>query len=259
MEERYKLFNGDCLDIMDKLIEQGVKVDAIICDPPFGTTSCKWDSVIPFDEMWNRLDKLIKDDGAIVLFGTEPFSSYLRMSNIKNYKYDWIWEKSRMLGFTHCKNKPMGKFENVIVFSKANVKHVGQPNRMKYNPQGLKAFNKVVSGIKDCPADREGHKISRPSHKSYIQEYTNYPHNILKFNSVGKPVHPTQKPAELLEYLVKTYTDEGEIVLDFTMGSGSTGVACINTNREFIGIELENKYYEIAKNRIKQAIDSQKI
>jgi site-specific DNA-methyltransferase (adenine-specific) len=250
----YKLYNGDCLEVMDRLIEEGVKVDAIICDPPYGTTACKWDTVIPFDEMWERLNKLIKPNGAIVLFGSEPFSSALRMSNIKNYKYDWIWKKTRMLGFTHCKNKPMNKYENISVFSKAKVKHRGQNNRMEYNPQGLIPYNKMVKGSKDCEADKKGHRLHRPSNKSeYIQEFTNYPHNILEFNSVGNTVHPTQKSVELMEYLIKTYTNENELVLDFAMGSGSTGVACMNTNRQFIGIELDKNYFEIAEKRIKEA------
>lgn len=143
-----------------------------------------------------------------------------------------------------------------MVFSQASIKHAGQSNRMEYNPQGLIPFNKVVNGNKDCAGDKEGHRFARPSHKSYVQEYTNYPHNILKFNNVGNTVHPTQKPVDLLEYLINTYTEENQIVLDFTMGSGSTGVACMNTGRKFIGIELEEKYFDIAKQRIKESVET---
>lgn len=244
------LINGDCLEVMDRLIEEDVVVDAIICDPPFGTTSCDWDSTIPFNEMWDRLNKLIKPSGAIVLFGTDPFSSRLRLSNIKDYKYDWVWVKTRMSGFTHSKNRPLAKHENISVFSKGKIKHRGQSNRMEYNPQGLIPCNKIVNGTRDAEADKKGHKLFRPSHKTYVQEFTNYPHNILEFNSVGNTVHPTQKPVELMEYLIKTYTNEGELVLDFTMGSGSTGVACMNTNRKFIGIELDENYFKIGIDRI---------
>ena len=251
--DRYELYNGDCLEVMDKLIEQGVKVDCILTDPPYGTTACKWDNVILFEPMWERLNKLIKPSGAIVLFGTEPFSSSLRASNIRNYKYDWYWNKSKALGFAHCKNKPMNKVEVISVFSLSNIKHKGQPNRMEYNPQGLIPYNKLVKGNnKSCEGDTNGHRYARPSHKEYIREFTNYPTNILEFNNEGNTVHPTQKPVALLEYLIKTYTNETELVLDFTMGSGSTGVACMNTNRKFIGIELDKVYFDIAKNRIEE-------
>lgn len=235
----YQLYNGDCLEIMDKLIDQGIKVDCILTDPPYGTTACKWDSVIPFADMWERLNKLIKPNGAIVLFGSEPFSSHLRMSNIKNYKYDWIWEKSRFSNQMLAKKQPLKIHENISVFN-GNI----------YNPVGLIKVNKVT---------KQGSRITdnigggvRPT--SYIQEFTNYPKTIQKFKSVGKTVHPTQKPVDLLEYLIKTYTNENEVVLDFTMGSGSTGVACMNTGRKFIGIELDKHYFDIAEGRIKDAL-----
>ena len=240
---------------MDRLIEEGVRVDCVLTDVPYGTTACKWDNIIPFEPMWERINKLIKPNGAIVLFGSEPFSSNLRLSNIENYKYDWYWNKSRALGFAHCKNKPMNKVETISVFSLSKVKHKGQLNRMEYNPQGLLPYDKLVKGNnKACEGDTNGHKYARPSHKEYIQEFTNYPVNILKFNNEGNTVHSTQKPILLMEYLIKTYTDEGDVVLDFTMGSGSTGVACMNTGRKFIGIELDENYFNIAKNRIENSI-----
>ena len=239
------LHKGDCLEVMDKLIAEGVKVDTIITDPPYGTTACKWDSVIPFPEMWLRLNKLIKPNGAIVLFGSEPFSSALRMSNIKNYKYDWVWEKNLKTGNLNAKRMPMGGHELVHIFAKKSP---------TYNPQKRKRTNEVKSGNK---------KNSKTSvYGSQKEEYTDNqsdlinPDTIIKnikcvHNSSGK-VHPTQKPVALMEYLIKTYTNENELVLDFTMGSGTTGVACVNTNRNFIGIELDETYFNIAKERIEK-------
>ena len=237
------LIQGDCLEEMDKLIEQGVTVDAIITDEPYGTTACKWDSVIPFDEMWERLNKLIKPNGAIVLFGSEPFSSALRMSNIKNYKYDWIWNKKAFSNQMMAKKQPLRIVENVIVF-----------NSKIYKPQGLIEINKVTKQGSRITDNIGGGKRKT----SYIQTHTNYPRNILEYSKDRPSKHPTQKPVPLMEYLIKTYTNENETVLDFTMGSGSTGVACKNTNRKFIGIELDKDYFKIAQDRIK-AIDNKLI
>ena len=226
----YKLYQGDCLEVMDRLIEEGIKVDMILTDPPYGTTACKWDNVIPFDEMWIRINKLIKTNGAIVLFGNEPFSSNLRISNIKNYKYDWVWNK-RPVNFLNAKRQPLREVENIMVF-----------NSKIYNPQGL-IYKERINKRSNSTETNSKHGLSN---KSY---YTNYPKQILRF--IGeRGLHPTQKPVALLEYLIKTYTNEGELVLDFTMGSGSTGVACINTNRKFIGVELNEKYFNIAKDRL---------
>ena len=241
--EDLQLLFGDCLERM-KEIPDG-SVDLILTDPPYGTTACKWDSVITFEPMWEQLKRIIIPNGAIVFFASEPFSSALRMSNIKQYKYDWIWSKSRALGFTNAKNKPMNKHEVVSVFSSGTCAN-GSKNKMPYFPQGLVSYGKTVSGIKSCKADilYGGHNFSRKSHKdSFTQEFTNYPSQILEFKNEGKTVHPTQKPVSLLEYLIKTYTNENEVVLDFTMGSGSTGVACVNTNRNFIGIEMDEKIF----------------
>ena len=236
------LYQGDCLEIMDKLIKQGVRVDAIITDPPYGTTACKWDSIIPFDEMWKRLNKLIKPNGAIVLFGCEPFSSKLRCSNLKNYKYDWVWVKSRNSNPSLAKSQPLRHYENILVFSKNN-------NKVLYYPQmeeGEEYKTRKVAGGKFA-----GSKVNKTEQKIEKRK-GRYPKNVINFKSCypNEIVHPTQKPVELLEYLIKTYTNEDEVILDFTMGSGSTGVACLNTNRKFIGIELDEKYFEIAKNRI---------
>ena len=245
-----KLYKGDCLEEMDKLIAKGIKVDAIITDPPYGTTACKWDSVIPFDAMWERLNKLIKPNGAIVLFGSEPFSSALRMSNIKKYKYDWIWEKEKATDHLNGKFRPMKKHELISVFSEGASSYSTNGN-MSYNPQGLVEIEPKLqkrSGVKS-EYTHSNHNVPT------IQKQTNFPTTILKVNGESKNrVHPTQKPVALMEYLIKTYTNEHETVLDFTMGSGTTGVACKNTNREFIGIEKDEDYFNIAKSRIENYI-----
>ena len=237
----YKLYQGDCLEIMDELIENGIKVDMVLTDPPYGTTACKWDSIIPFNEMWSRVNKLVKPNGAIVLFGSEPFSSALRMSNIKNYKYDLIWIKNNAGNFQLAKKQFLKYHENISIFYKK------QP---AYNPQGLIKLKNPITQSNKGKAGKLGHLSSAQKRASYKQEYTNYPKSILKFNRPSKPLHPTQKPVDLLEYLIKTYTNEGDLVLDFTMGSGSTGVACLDTNRNFIGIELDENYFKIAQDRI---------
>ena len=244
-KENYKLYLGDCLEVMDKLIEQGVVVDAIITDPPFGTTKCKWDSVIPFDEMWSRLNKLIKPNGAIVLFSSQPFTSNLVMSNIKNFKYEWIWHKNKGGNPLNAKKMPMKQHENICVFYKKfptynpiMEERYGQgKERVKYKVQGGRFKEDKVYGEVD--------NIVRNTQYSELRN----PQTVQFFN-VERGLHPTQKPIKLMEYLIKTYTNEGELVLDFTMGSGSTGVACLNINRKFIGIELEEKYFNIAVDRM---------
>ena len=244
-----KLYNEDCLIAMDRMIEDGVKVDAIITDPPYGTTACKWDSVIPFDLMWEQLKRVIKPDGAIVLFGSEPFSSALRISNIKDYKYDWYWLKSKPTGFVHAKNKPLKNVELISVFSDGTTVHKSQSkNRMTYNPQNLIRINKKMKSSVNKFGTING---KRPSHQdTFIQEYTNYPRMTIDIQIETKPIHPTQKPVALMEYLIKTYTNEGELVLDFTAGSFTTGVACQNTNRDFIGIEMDDNYFKIGSDRM---------
>ena len=244
-----KLYKGDCLELM-KQIPNG-SIDAIITDPPYGTTDCKWDSIIPFDLMWEQLNRIIKPNGAIVLFGSEPFSTHLRMGNLENYKYDIYWLKNKVTGFTQARNKPMKNLELISVFSDGTTVHKTQSkNRMTYNPQGLTLINKVKKNGKRKYGSIVG---ARPSHKDdYIQEFTNYPKMTVDFE-VEHGLHPTQKPVPLLEYLIKTYTNEGDTVLDFTMGSGSTGVACVNTFRKFIGVEMDENYFNIATKRIEEA------
>ena len=230
---------------MDRLIEEGVKVDCVLTDPPYGTTACKWDIIIPFDKMWERLNKLIKPYGAIVLFGSEPFSSNLRMSNIKNYKYDWVWDKKKPSNFPLAKKQPMKYHENIIVFNSKiyypiMVKVEGRKAKKRMN-KGATVFN--TKGLDD------------PKYLDKV--YTDkYPSSIIEVSNACQRnrYHPTQKPVSLMEYLIKTYTNENETILDFTMGSGSTGVACMNTNRKFIGIELDENYFNIAKDRIENSI-----
>jgi site-specific DNA-methyltransferase (adenine-specific) len=235
-----KLLHGDCLELM-KSIPDG-SIDAIIIDPPYGTTACKWDSVIPFEPMWVELKRIIKPNGAIVLFGSEPFSSALRISNIKQYKYDWVWQKNRHSSPLLAKKQPLRIYENISVFYKE------QPI---YNPQGLIEINKTMKNSKSSGGEIiNGERGKTSLIGEYKQQFTNYPIQVIKFDVESNPVHGTQKPVGLLEYLIKTYTQESETVLDFTMGSGTTGVACKNLNRNFIGIELDEGYFNIAKERI---------
>lgn len=252
--DNIKLMQGDCLELM-KDIPDG-SIDMILCDLPYGTTACKWDAVIPLEPLWEQYKRIIKENGAIVLFGAEPFSTMLRYSNLKMFKYDWIWVKNNAVGFVNAKLKPMNKHEVISVFSKGKTAN-RNPNNMPYFPQGLIPFDKEVrSGNKKG----KDNTYWRPSLKSsneggYIQQYTNYPTTVLQFDKVPRAVHPTQKPVSLLEYLVKTYTKPGEVVLDNCMGSGSTGVSCVNTGRKFIGIELDPGYFEIAETRISEATE----
>ena len=226
------LMLGDCLERM-KEIPDG-SVDLILADPPYGTTACKWDSVIDLPSMWEQLKRIIKPNGAIVLFGAEPFTSVLITSNLKMFKYCWYWKKNRATGVLNAKKQPLREIEDICVF---NVK--------QYNPQGL-----ITSNNPSRNSKKDSVVYGKGQTKSYVQEFTNYPKQTLQFDCVQRTVHPTQKPVALMEYLIKTYTQEGETVLDFTMGSGTTGVACKNTGRKFIGIEKDAGYFEIAKQRL---------
>jgi len=249
----FKMINGEALQEMDKLIEQGIVVDAIITDPPYGTSSCSWDSVIDFKEMWKRLNKLIKPTGAIVLFGSEPFSSALRMSNIKQYKYDWVWEKRRGSNFLNFAYQPAKNYENIVVFSKSATSYTKSGKTCNYFPQMLVGQPyEQTQGFGGNAVVRKGSRIG----KKIITKNSGlrFPSAIQKF-SPDKGFHPTQKPIKLMEYLIKTYTKENELVLDFTMGSGTTGIACKNLKRDFIGIELDKDYYEIALKRLNEIVE----
>lgn len=238
------LLNGDCLKLMKDIPDKSI--DMILCDLPYGTTACKWDTVIPFEPLWAQYKRIIKDNGAIVLFGSEPFSTELRHSNLKMFKYDWIWKKSRKTGFPNANRQPLRNYETISVFYK---------KQCNYIPQGLVLLDKSKKVNRMKPKNETVNAGENDG--SLIGEYEvlfkNYPSQIIEFSSIGKTVHPTQKPVALLEYLIKTYTNQGETVLDNCMGSGSTGVACVNTGRKFIGIELDEHYFNVAKKRIEEA------
>ncbi len=234
---------------MDKLINKKIKVDAVIADIPYGTTKCKWDNIIPFDKMWELLYKIkVGKNTPILLFGNEPFSSYLRISNIKDYKYDWYWKKSKVSNFANAKKMPMKDIELI---------HVFYEKLPTYNPQGLKKVNIIKNNSNKTIKHSSISALNGGAFKTkkYVQKYTNYPKQLLEFNSESKPKHPTQKPVKLMGYLINTYTNKNDIVLDFTCGSGTTLIASRNLDRKAIGIELEEKYCEIAKNRIKQYLE----
>lgn len=243
----YELWQGDCLELMKDIPDKSV--DCIITDLPYGTTQCKWDTIIPFEPLWKQYNRIIKDNGAVVLFGTEPFSSHLRLSNLKNYKYDWIWDKVKGTGFLNAKRQPMRNHELISVFYK---------KQCTYNPQKTYGHKMKKSyRSKDLQTDVYGEMKN-----DYTYESTErYPRSIQVFSTdtQNSSLHPTQKPVALIEYLIKTYTNDGELVFDSCMGSGTTGVACINTNRRFIGIELDNNYFDIAKERISEVEQEHKI
>lgn len=237
------LKNGDCLELMKEIPESSV--DMILCDLPYGTTACKWDSIIPFAPLWEQYERIIKDNGAIVLFSAQPFTTKLIHSNFKRYRYNWYWLKNNKTGGQFARVQPLRCIEDICVFYK---------KAPTYNPQGLIKLEKPIF-----------HEVKKSNLFSYrgsgsIQRYKNYPSHLLKFSGCGfggdERFHPTQKPVALLEYLIKTYTNPGETVLDNCMGSGSTGVACVNTERKFIGFELDKEYFEIAKQRIDGAVFS---
>lgn len=243
----YLLFNGDCLEVMPTLPE--ICADFVLTDLPYGTTACAWDVVIPFEPMWKEVKRLVKPKSAIALFGSQPFTSALVASNFKDFRYEWIWEKSRGSNFNVQKFQPMKEHENILIFSVASHLYNPQKESRKgsgaerskygYNPSNTKK-REFIGGFEMKHANHNGNNIER------------FPSSIQKFNcEVG--LHPNQKPVELLRYLIRTYTKENEIVLDFTMGSGSTGVACMHEKRRFIGIEKDAEYFKIAEARIKRA------
>lgn len=232
---KIELYHGDCLEILQNIPDKSV--DLVLTDPPYGTTACKWDNIIPFDEMWFNIKRIRKEKSAACLFGSEPFSSKLRISNLSEFKYDWIWEKDQGANFMLCKYQPYKVHEIISVF----FSH-------KYFAQ-MEFGKKYISG-----SGFAGEHTSIKVKTITKNDGTRYPRSVKKFSTDKyNSHHPTQKPTDLLEYLIKTYTKEGQTVLDFTMGSGSTGVAAKQLNRNFIGIEKDDKYFEIAKTRIDNA------
>lgn len=241
MKNKLDLYNGDCLEIMKTLPDNSI--DSVITDPPYGTTACAWDTVIPLDDMWDQLKRISKPHCPILLFGQEPFSSYLRISNIKDFKYDWYWQKERATNIMQLKKRPGKVIETISVFYNKQA---------TFNPQktlhtGPLRSNKIKKGKLGNLVDS---KSRTPN--EYKDNGTRYPLQVLNYKRdiLTSNLHPTQKPLALIENLVKSHSNEGDVVLDFTMGSGTTGVACVNLNRHFIGIELSKDYYEIAKSRI---------
>lgn len=241
-DEHIRLFQGDCLEVMDKLIEKGIKVDMILTDPPYGTTACKWDAIIPLDKMWERINQITNSNTAILLFAQTPFDKILGVSNIHNLRYEWIWEKEQGTGNLNANKMPLKKTENILVFYNKLPTYnpqmtKGKPYEIKRNYNDNEIFGKT--GTKD----------------GYITKNNGlrYPTNIIQFNrELKNRYHPTQKPVALIEYLVNTYTNENELILDFTCGSGTTLLASRNLKRRCIGIELEEKYCEIAKQRLEE-------
>ena len=240
-----KLYLGDCLEVMREIPNHSI--DMVLCDLPYGTTACKWDVIIPFDELWKQYKRIIKDNGAILLFGKDIFSSKLILSNVNYYRYKWIWNKKLSGSFQNAKYQPLQIVEEICVFSK---------EKTNYYPIMRKGKLRKRGGAKET---------NRTMNKGFIKGYENYsdlyyPTNIIEYPRYRTDkLHPTQKPVALCEYLIKTYTNEGDTVLDNCMGSGTTGVACVNTGRKFIGIEKEEKYFEIAKKRIKEVEDATKL
>lgn len=249
MGKRVLLYHGDCLKEMQKIPEQSI--DMILCDLPYGISACKWDCVIPFDKLWQQYERIIKDTGAIVLFSVQPFTSKLVLSNEKLYKYNWYWIKDNSANFLNKRYQPGKIVEEICVFGKAATSYSSKGLNMTYIPQMESGKPYIIKN-----GNRDGLSSSIRSKIKNVETINNgerYPNNILKFSSDRKKLHPTQKPVALLEYLIKTYTNENGIVLDNCMGSGSTGVACIKTGRKFVGIELDDQYFDLAKRRIRKA------
>lgn len=257
MENDIELLCGDCLELMKNIPDESI--DMILCDLPYGTTASSWDKEIPAKKLWEQYNRIISNNGSVLLFASGLFEPRVMLSNIDDYKYKWVWVKNNSTNFIHSKNRPMTKHESILVFSKAPMGHISQlgDKRMTYNPQGLVLYEKKIKQgngrFGTVAGKRESH--FKP-HETFIRKFTNYPTDVLTdFADLppNKKLHTNEKPIHLLEYLIKTYTNENNTVLDNCMGSGSTGVACINTNRNFIGIELDKQYFDIAANRIAEA------
>lgn len=257
-KEGYRIRQGDCLAVMQEIAAGSV--DMVLADLPYGTTAIKWDSIIPLPELWEAYYRVLASNGVVCLTAANPFTAQLINSATKAlpFRYGWVWVKNKAGGFAQAKNKPMPQHEDVLIFSRGVAGHASQcKNRMPYYPQGLQPFNKTV---KNRGGDRPSAFEARANHKSeYMQEFTNYPTSILEFPVERTGLHPTQKPVPLGEYLIKTYTLPGALVLDNTTGSASFGVAALNTGRRFIGIEKTPEIYQVAKERLKQVANAHKL
>jgi site-specific DNA-methyltransferase (adenine-specific) len=247
----FNLMHGDCLEMMQLIPSESV--DMVLADPPYGKTACKWDTVIDLPAMWAELKRVIKPNGAIVMTAIQPFTTTLINSNMKMFKYCWVWQKERPSNFFQAKFAPLNQFEDICVFSSGGCNN-GSKNPMTYFPQGLQDID-VERGNSNTGGGVNINKGCQSLNgRKYKATKQGYPKSILVFSTEKRGGHPTQKPVALMEYLIRTYTNEGETVIDFTMGSGTTGVACVNTGRKFIGIELDQGYFDIAKKRIYGAI-----
>ena len=252
MRAKINIQQGDCLELMPKIEDKSI--DMILADLPYGTTACKWDIVIPFESLWKQYKRTIKDNGAIVLFGSEPFSSHLRLSNIKQYRYDWIWHKNIGGGFALAKKQPLKRHEIISVFYLKQPTY--NPIMGEYSDSTKKRFKNGEKLNTNAQRENKTGNIFNLDRTDYIFDFNKgtYPTSVKYFKrphtANNKSIHPTQKPVKLMEYLIKTYTNENDLVLDNVMGSGTTGIACINLNRDFIGMELDKDYFEIAKKRI---------
>ena len=246
MTDDIKLWHGDCLELMKDIPDKSV--DAIVCDPPFGKTACKWDTIIPFDKLWEQYNRIVNDNGAICLFADEPFTSKLIVSNINNFKYKWTWVKEQGKNFQLCKKMPLKVTEDICVFCKG---------RTNYNPQDLIKLECPIIKSNKCKSGNLGH-IDTHKRDYYVQEYTNYPKNVLSYRTDNRGLHPTQKPVSLIEYLIKTYSNEGDLILDNTAGSMTTAIAAINTNRKCICIEKDDKYFELGSERVRKHLENLK-
>ena len=257
MNDNFQLILGDCLEIMREIPSSSV--DLILCDLPYGTTACAWDSIIPFEQLWAAYLRIIKPNAPIVLTAGQPFTTSLIASKMALFKYSWVWEKSRASGFAQAKNKPLQAHEDVCVFSTGVTVHASQSDRrMPYNPQGLIECNREMkNSATHMGAGSDSAFSGRKNRsKTYTQTHIGYPRSVLSIASESGTVHPTQKPVALMEYMIRTYTNPGDTVLDNCMGSGTTGVACMNTGRRFIGIEMDEGFFETAKGRISATNDN---
>ncbi len=240
-----KILHGDCLEWLPQIDDKSI--DMILCDLPYGTTACKWDTIIPFEELWSEYERIIKDNGAIVLTASQPFTSALVMSNPRMFRYEWIWDKKNPTNFAMAKKQPLKYYESILVFSKKQTEYY--PIKWRGKP------NHKQGSLKNAQRSEVYGKISRAEDNL---DGLKYPRSIIEFpkHSSQCGLHPTQKPVDLFEYLIKTYTLEGETVLDNCIGSGTTAIACINTNRNFIGIEKDWSYCEIANKRIEEVLNT---
>lgn len=254
---KHTLYKGDCLEVMNAI--QDKSIDLILCDLPYGTTKCKWDVIIPFDKLWEQYNRIIRDNGAIVLFAKEPFTSLLICSNLKMFKYRWNWLKDTKSNFMQANYQPLNNEEDIAVFSNAYAREIKNKTKMIYNPQFTdgKPY-KIPKESKTTDMFNENHKNG--VYKHYNRDTTKrYPFVTINFNIDKPKLHPTQKPVALLEYLIKTYTNENMVILDNCMGSNSTGIASLNTNRNYIGIEKDDAYFDIGVERARKHIEENNI